>query len=137
MSSGTAVSRPEVAMTSLDTAPTTAQPRAAQYLFCLGLTTGAATIAAYLVGLPPSVSAPFALVLPVLLVVCVYLAGKLARGGASSANYIWMLAGMAFLIGGAAFDIGATIYHSPDLESEANPVARALLDSGYSVALVF
>src|SRR5688572_23529072 len=124
-------------MESLDIAPSTVQPRKAHYLFYFGLIAGAVTIAVYLVGLPPAVSAHFAFVLPVLLAISVYLAGKLVRSGESSANSIWLLAGLAFIIGGAMFDIAATIYHSPDLSSEANPVARALLDSGYSVTLVY
>ncbi|MBB3275413.1 MULTISPECIES: hypothetical protein [unclassified Pseudoxanthomonas] len=33
-----------------------------------------------------------------------------------------LLAGAAFILGGAAFDIYATLHHSPDLEHEANPL---------------
>ena len=44
---------------------------------------------------------------------------------------------MIFIVGGAAFDIAATLHHTPDLQQEANPIARALLDSGYSLPVVY
>jgi len=46
------------------------------------------------------------------------------------------IAGAVFVGGGAAFDVIATLLHSPDLSNEANPVARFLLDSGHSVTFV-
>jgi hypothetical protein len=45
--------------------------------------------------------------------------------------------GGLFILGGIVADLGATIYHSPDLQQEANPIARALLDSGHSLATVY
>jgi hypothetical protein len=45
-------------------------------------------------------------------------------------------AGAAFIVGGAGFDIFATLLHSPDLRDETNPYARFLLASGHSVRFV-
>lgn len=47
---------------------------------------------------------------------------------------LWL--GVLFIVGGAAFDIGATLWHSPDLAMESNPVAVALLDDGMAPARV-
>ena len=47
---------------------------------------------------------------------------------------LWL--GLAFMAGGTAFDIAATMRHSPDLAMEANPVAVALLDHGVPAARV-
>lgn len=49
---------------------------------------------------------------------------------------ILLIFGLAFIIGGAAFDIYATLRHSPDLMHEANPFARTLLDNGASLKTV-
>lgn len=40
------------------------------------------------------------------------------------------LAGTAFVVLAAFFDVSATLHHSPDLAYEANPVVGALLDGG-------
>ena len=45
--------------------------------------------------------------------------------------------GLVFIAGGTAFDITATLIHSPDLVYEANIVARLLLDTDHSVAFVY
>ncbi|MCI0399600.1 MAG: hypothetical protein L0332_28135 [Chloroflexi bacterium] len=44
--------------------------------------------------------------------------------------------GSLFVIGGAALDGVATLLKTPNLASEANPIARALLDSGHSLTFV-
>lgn len=51
-----------------------------------------------------------------------------------SSPVLWL--GALFIAGGAAFDIAATVRHSPDLALEANPFAVALLDSGMPLARV-
>lgn len=66
-----------------------------------------------------------------------HLAKRVALTGTGSLKLPVALPGFVFIVGGAAFDIGATIYHSPSLDRESNPVARALLDSGYSVPIVY
>lgn len=43
---------------------------------------------------------------------------------------LWL--GLAFIVGGVAFDITATLLHSPDLSAEGNPVAVVLLTQGVS-----
>jgi hypothetical protein len=111
--------------------------REAHYLFFLGIIAGGVTIGVYLIGLLRSIAVPFAFALPVILAVSVYLAFQLARAGETTAEHKLLLAGMAFIMGGAAFDIVATIYHTGDLSNEANPIARTLLDSGYGVPLVY
>lgn len=46
------------------------------------------------------------------------------------------LIGAGFITSAAAFDIGATLHHSPTLAYEANPIAIALLDNGTPLAWV-
>ena len=45
--------------------------------------------------------------------------------------------GMCFILGGALFDLFATLYHNPSLTLEGNPYIRVLLDSGHSLAVVY
>jgi hypothetical protein len=61
----------------------------------------------------------------------------LARAGPAAPPPIATAIGLAFIVGGAAFDILATLIHTPDLKLEANPIARALLDSAHPMWLVF
>jgi len=44
--------------------------------------------------------------------------------------------GVAFIVAAIAFDITATLHHSPTLDDEANPIAVALLDNGAPLAWV-
>jgi hypothetical protein len=46
-------------------------------------------------------------------------------------------AGCLFVLGGIWLDLFGTVVHSPDLEQEANLIARYLLDSGRSVGFVY
>jgi len=78
--------------------------------------------AAYLVLLGAAISLP--------------LSAALALRGSARAPTGLLLAGVAFTAGGAAFDVGATLWHTPDLAQEGNVVARTLLDSGCSVGFV-
>jgi hypothetical protein len=48
-----------------------------------------------------------------------------------------LVMGCIFLLGGLAFDIAATVWHSPDLTREANFIARIVLDSGHSLAFTY
>jgi hypothetical protein len=45
--------------------------------------------------------------------------------------------GCAFMAGGWALDIGATLAHTPNLSQESNPVVRTLLESGHPLSLVY
>ena len=47
------------------------------------------------------------------------------------------IAGCIFMIGGAFFDIAATIYHTPDLKREANPIVRFLFANGFSISFIY
>ena len=48
-----------------------------------------------------------------------------------------LVVGLVVIIGGIGFDIGATIYHSPDLSRESNPGVRYLLDGGHGLTFVY
>jgi hypothetical protein len=48
-----------------------------------------------------------------------------------------LVIGCVFLLGGLAFDIAATVWHSPDLTREANFIARIFLDSGHGLAFTY
>jgi hypothetical protein len=61
----------------------------------------------------------------------------LAAVGKEDAPAVPLLAGWAVVLAGAACDIFATVANSPDLQREANPVLRALLDNGVSLTQVF
>jgi hypothetical protein len=59
------------------------------------------------------------------------------RSGTARVSLPVFVTGCAFLLGGIAFDMVATGVHTPDLAIEANPLARALLDSGHAVLIVY
>jgi hypothetical protein len=70
-------------------------------------------------------------------VVALVLAVVFRAAGRTSAPAGARVAGWAVIIGGSAADIFATVWHSPTLTREANPILRGLLDSGHSLALVY
>ena len=61
----------------------------------------------------------------------------LLRHGQSPCPPLVLYAGILFMVGGTALDVGATIISTPTLARESNPIARALLDSGHSLAFVY
>ena len=75
--------------------------------------------------------------LPFLLLLAVTIAFKLFRKGTATVSGAPVAIGLIFIAGGAIFDMVATVVHTPDLRSEGNPVARALLDSGHRVSTVY
>src|SRR5215475_14535283 len=101
--------------------------REARQLFLLAVFGCALLIAVYQLKLLPSLAVPLGLLLPAAVAWALFLAIRLARGGASTAPLPWAVLGCSFIIGGALFDIGATLYHSLDLSAEANPIVRTLL----------
>ena len=111
--------------------------REARDLLVLSIGSAAFVIAVYLLQLFPTISAHTAFALPALLAIGLYLAIRLARAGTAAVPATLLIPGVIFIVGGAAFDIAATLHHTPDLRQEANPIARALLDSGYSLAAVY
>ena len=75
--------------------------------------------------------------LPALTVIALLLAIRITREGTADAPLWVLLPGLLFIMGGAVFDMVATVIHTPDLNLEQNPIARTLLDSGHSVPFVY
>jgi hypothetical protein len=123
-------------LTPLEPAPMPGA-REARYLILLGVCSASFIIAIYVLHLFPGIAAPSAFALPPVLAIGLYLAIRLARSGTTAAPARWLIPGFIFIVGGAAFDMTATVRHSPDLGQETNPIARALLDSGYPLAVVY
>jgi hypothetical protein len=82
-------------------------------------------------------AAPTAYAVPGILIAALVLAIRVSRAGAASTPWVPLLFGLAFIVGGAAFDITATVAHTPDLSQEQNPIARVLLDGGHSLSFVY
>jgi hypothetical protein len=74
---------------------------------------------------------------PVVLVIGLILAINLYQQGPAELSILPFIIGAILLIGGAAFDMLATVLRSPTLTREANPIARALLNSDHSLAFVY
>lgn len=89
----------------------------------------------YLPALAPA-RAPVSLILIPLLLYALALAIPTVRVSPHPLPLPAFLAGALFVIGGTAFDLYATIVHTPDLAREGNPVARTLLDAGYPLHTV-
>lgn len=79
---------------------------------------------------------PVALLLPIYLIYEVVLATYIYQTTNSPLPKIPFLIGSLFVAGGSAFDGVITIVKSPTLSLEANPIARSLLDSGFSANFV-
>src|SRR5689334_442942 len=80
---------------------------------------------------------PTAIIIVVALVLLNILAIQLIRTGAGNIPVIPLLAGVFFICGGALFDIAITIYKTPDLAYEANPVVRAFINNGVSIRSIY
>lgn len=80
---------------------------------------------------------PTAYATPLVLILALILALRILSCGTQPVPYGLLIAGCSFVVGGAAFDIFATVVHSPDLALETNPIARLLLDSGHSTRFVY
>lgn len=80
---------------------------------------------------------PTVYALPVLAILFLIAVVRMARLGTGRASRRAVLPGVLFVVGGATFDIVATVIHSPDLELEGNPVARALLDTGHGLTFTY
>src|SRR5262245_51655387 len=110
---------------------------AARLTVCLTLLLGCGLLVTFYVEQLRDLRVGAAYAVPALLLLVVLSAGRLAGLGWSPVPRLLVLAGVVFAAGGAAFDVVATVKHSPDLELEQNPIARALLDSGHSVEFVY
>jgi len=78
-----------------------------------------------------------AYVLPSTFLIGIVLVVMLYRQGKDPLPKASLLGGWLFSIGGVALDAGTTIINTPTLAQEANVLARALLNSGHSVAFVY
>jgi hypothetical protein len=110
--------------------------REAQLFIAAVLTIALAGLAVFQIPVLRPYIAFFIYALPLGLLFALICAARMASLGGSDVPAAPFVIGMIFLIGGPAFDMSATIIHTPDLSREGNPLARALLDSGHSVAFV-
>jgi len=106
-------------------------------LLLIGLFSAIWTTAVFYYDVPANTAVPTAYALPLILVVSLYCALRLALKGGMTAPWLLTMLGVFYVVGGGAFDITATIIHSPDLQREANPIARTLLDSDHSIRFVY
>ena len=74
---------------------------------------------------------PLALGYFLVLIIAIY------RAGTARPPLLPLLGGWAVIVGGTAFDVLITIARNPSLNLEANPVARAFLDSGHPLWFVY
>lgn len=90
----------------------------------------------YFRALSPLVPVMLALIVPALLAGNA-LAWRIVRAAPGPVP-AWMIAlATLHFLGGAAFDMIATIVHTPDLAWEANPIAVALLDHGVPLGIIY
>ena len=80
---------------------------------------------------------PVAFLLPILLGAVVVLGLRLIYAGESRLPPGWLIAGWLVTVSGIVADMAATVAVTLNLEREGNPVARTLLDNGYSVGFVY
>jgi hypothetical protein len=111
--------------------------REAKALLILSLPAALAGLVVFYSRPDPQRQVLLAYAMPAVLVAALALAAALARLGTAPVPWALFLLGLAFIVGGAALDITATVIHTPDLGQEQNPIARALLDSGHGVDLVY
>lgn len=78
-----------------------------------------------------------AYVIPVSLIIGIGITAVLYRKGDSNLPLGPLLAGIVGIVGGASFDVIATVIKTPFLERETNPIARSLLDSGHSIEFMY
>jgi len=79
----------------------------------------------------------FAYIVPIVLLYMVFQAIGLYRLGTADLPVVPFVAGVLFTGGGVAFDMIATMIKTPNLQQEANPIARALLATGHPLPFVY
>jgi hypothetical protein len=90
----------------------------------------------WLKDIPPLLKTILAFLIPVILISMIYLSSKLfIHGSAELPIGIFILIAL-FIAGGIAFDGLATVIQSPDLDREANVVAKFLISNWGSIELV-
>jgi hypothetical protein len=80
---------------------------------------------------------PTMYLVPFLLVYLIVLLCLIAARGPDKPSLPLLILGIFLIFGGAAFDMVATIVHSPDLSLEGNEFARALINSGHSLSFIY
>lgn len=75
--------------------------------------------------------------LPVFAAITIIFVMRLGKQGCRFRLTTAALAGLIFIVGGAALDLTVTLLKSPDLSMEGNPYVRALLDSHYPLWFVY
>jgi hypothetical protein len=109
-----------------------------QLLIVAGICVGVVVVAYYI--LPPSYTTLRIIVAFPLLAALIYCSAMMLiiyRRAEAPLPVALFLAGAAYVIGGATFDIVTTVIRTPSLQLEANPVARVLLDNGFAVSFVY
>ena len=110
--------------------------RVIRWLFCVFCGTAALAVPIMLNAVPPL--NPYAAYLaPVPYAVFLGLTVLLFRTGTDRIPKAALVLGVVFLLGGVAFDLVATVVHSPDLAREANPAVLVLRARGHSVRFVY
>lgn len=85
----------------------------------------------------PAAQIPFAYAIPLFEMVGISLMAALYLQGSAKPPALPLWLGVAVIVGGAFFDMLTTVVKSPNLTLEGNPIARALLDGGYSLSFVY
>lgn len=111
------------------------RPYAKQSIIGACLLVAALAIVFY-TSLLPVLRVPLAFLIPIALIYGLWLALNLYHLGNADLPIVPFLVGTVFVAGGAALDGIATLIKTPTLAQEANPIARALLDSGQPTGLV-
>lgn len=108
----------------------------AKQMLIAGMVAGVLIVLVYYM---PSLSASrvfIAFLVPIFLIYGIALAALIYQVPDTPLSIVSFLIGSLFVAGGAAFDGIATLIKSPTLSREGNPIARSLLDSGFSANFV-
>lgn len=122
-------------MSELDATEKAANPYAKQFLI-IGVTASTLALMVYYIPALQVLRLPLAYILPFALAYGIFLAVHLYRTGPDPLPSVPFIIGFIFAVGGAMFDGIATLIKTPSLACEGNPIAKALLASGYSTPMV-
>lgn len=123
-------------MSEAETVESRTRPYAKRLLLCFLLVT-AVILVVYFQPYLRSLGAPLAFCLPLVGLYLIYLTVLIYRAGTGKVPIIPLVVGVLLIITGIGIDIVATVIKTPSLSREANPIARSLLYSGYSVGFVY
>jgi len=111
-------------------------PWAARYLIYT-LTLMAATGLVYGLSAFSPLRVLWAYLFPLLLCQSIFLGAMVLWRGPSPLPRGTFFVGALVIFGSTALDAAATYTHSPDLQQEANPLLRALLEAGHSLPFIY